>query len=426
MAVVGIDDTDSRSGGMCTTWIGSEIVRRLPGDAEATAFLVRLHPAVEHKTRGNGAVAVEADVPVTNLFEIAAEIVEEHAVVDDPETNPGVVTAGDDDFGGTELRAFARRAVREACTRDGARNIFEQLGGEHRSWGNGRGLIGATAALGAVAAFRDERCEDPVFSDWTFEHIAYRLPDRWGTTRTVSVPESRPNGRAVWDTADPVTGEPVCVPHSPCPVLFGIRGDDPEAIRRVASTIESETIAHERLFVTNQGTDAHIRPGRIGALSDGHAYRVRATVADDPENRQGGHVAVPLRWMGASCTGMAFAPTGRFRENVRALEPGDEVIACGEASDGSIKLEKFALVRRRMTERRVPRCPTCERSMKSAGRNQGYRCRTCERSAPGKQRVALSRDLAIGWYEVPPDARRHLAKPLVRGSWVLPTFPTSG
>jgi tRNA(Ile2)-agmatinylcytidine synthase len=61
--------------------------------------------------------------------------------------------------------------------------------------------------------------------------------------------------------------------------------------------------------------------------------------------------------------------------------------------------------------------------MESAGRGQGYRCRDCGTSAPGKTEVSVDRDLEVGWYEVPPCARRHVAKPLVRGGFDAPTHP---
>jgi tRNA(Ile2)-agmatinylcytidine synthase len=61
--------------------------------------------------------------------------------------------------------------------------------------------------------------------------------------------------------------------------------------------------------------------------------------------------------------------------------------------------------------------------MESAGRGQGYRCRDCGTDAPGKTEVPVDRDLERGWYEVPPCARRHVAKPLVRGGFDAPTHP---
>ncbi len=61
--------------------------------------------------------------------------------------------------------------------------------------------------------------------------------------------------------------------------------------------------------------------------------------------------------------------------------------------------------------------------MASAGAGQGYRCRECGTTAPDKAESPLERDLDIGWYEVPPVARRHLAKPLVRGGFDAPIHP---
>ena len=426
MAVLGVDDTDSRAGGMCTTWIATEIVDRLPTERVERTYLIRLHPAIEHKTRGNGAVAVVADVSARELFEIAAEVVESHAVVEDPQTNPGIVVMSIAGAARNGVRGFGRRAVRTTCTRAEAETLLKRCRARSRSWGNGRGIIGATAAIGAVGAHGTSDPVAPVFDDWTYEYIAYREADQWGTQRDVEVPASVGNTPGVWDTRDPISGDPVCVPRSPCPVLYGIRGDDPDAIRSVSSALTGESVDRGRMFVTNQGTDAHLRPGRIGALEEGHSYRVRGVVGGEPTTGRGGHVSVPLEQNGHVVRGIAFSPTGRFRETVRELQPGDEVIACGEVSDGSIKLEKFGLVRRRLTNRSIPACPTCDRSMKSAGRGQGYRCRDCGTSAPGKRRITRDRDLDIGWYEVPPDARRHLAKPLARGGYTLPVFPTSG
>jgi tRNA(Ile2)-agmatinylcytidine synthase len=52
--------------------------------------------------------------------------------------------------------------------------------------------------------------------------------------------------------------------------------------------------------------------------------------------------------------------------------------------------------------------------MKSAGRGQGYRCKRCGTKADGKVEGPLNREIEEGFYEVPPSARRHLSKPLVR------------
>jgi tRNA(Ile2)-agmatinylcytidine synthase len=61
--------------------------------------------------------------------------------------------------------------------------------------------------------------------------------------------------------------------------------------------------------------------------------------------------------------------------------------------------------------------------MESAGADAGYRCRDCGTDAGGKVERPIERDVEVGWYEVPPVARRHIAKPLVRGGFDAPTYP---
>jgi len=212
----------------------------------------------------------------------------------------------------------------------------------------------------------------------------------------------------VWDTVDRETGAVVCVPNAPGPILHGIRGDDAAACRRVADAIAAEPAERTATFATNQGTDAHLADGAIGDLRDGAGYRVTGVVAGTPERKRGGHVHVRVAGGNAAdaetddpgagsdpatdddpgdgdhpvLRAVAFAPTGRFRDRVCALRPGDRVTLCGEhevragdpGPDGTVKLEKFAVRDLVETEPTTPTCPECRRTMSSAGRGQGYRC----------------------------------------------------
>lgn len=418
MTILGVDDTDSRERGMCTTYVAARIAERL--ERVDRRLLVRLNPAVPYKTRGNAALAIHTDCEPERAFEIAREALASLAETADEATNPGLVVA--DDEPPAAVLDFARRAVRDHLSIDDAVTRCEQAGYRHTGWGNGRGRIGALAAVGAWAAFED----------WTYELISYREPGRWGTSRTVdaeSVATAADAGYpTVWDTIDREEGETVCVPHTPGPILHGIRGDKPASVRAVADRIESEPVDSRALFVTNQGTDAHLREGQLGALRDGRAYRVTGTVLTAPESRRGGHVFVTI---GQDCDDdsqptldcAAFEPTKRFRDHVRALRPGDRITVCGERSQGTLKLEKFAVRDLVRNEQVTPPCPDCDRTMKSAGRGQGYRCRDCGTSAADTVTRPVDRVLEEGWYEVPPCARRHIAKPLVRGGFDGPVHP---
>jgi tRNA(Ile2)-agmatinylcytidine synthase len=418
VTVIAVDDTDSRERGMCTTYVATRLaeqVRETGGTVDRT-LLVRLNPAVEHKTRGNAALAVHCDLPAERALALADDALDRAETVD-PRTNPGaVVVDAAPDAVPDALADVARRAVRELLDLDTVRETLSVAGVETVERGMGRGLIGAAAAAGAHRAF----------DEWTYECISYRERDRWGSDREVDVDsvfaaadDAYPE---VWDTVDREEGVAVCVPRTPCPILHGIRGDDPDAVRRVAERIESESVARRQIFRTNQGTDAHLRDGTIDSAQDGRAYRLDGTVAARPETKEGGHVFFPLEGTGRlQCA--AFEPTKRFRDRVRALREGDRITACGEVSDGTLKLEKFAVRGRVQTELVTPDCPDCGRSMKSAGANAGYRCRDCGTDADGKVEQPLDRDIEEGWYEVPPVARRHIAKPLVRGGFDAPTHP---
>ena len=422
MTVIAVDDTDSRERGMCTTYVAARLadrVRERGGTVERT-LLVRLNPAVEHKTRGNAALAVHCQFPAERALAVLDDELD-RAETADPRTNPGgVVVPATPETVPSALADVARRAVREYLDLAEVRAVLDSAGVETVERGMGRGLVGATAAAGSWRAWAEDG------AGTTAECITYRTRKRWGTEREVDSDSVRtaagdgyPN---VWDTIDRGEGVVVCVPRTPCPILHGIRGDDPEAVRRVADRIESEPVAFRHTFVTNQGTDAHLRDGTVADVQGGRAYRLDGTIASAPETKEGGHVFFTLEGSGEiRCA--AFEPTKRFRDHVRALCIGDRLTVCGEVSDGTVKLEKFALRDAVRTERVTPDCPDCDRSMKSAGSNAGYRCRDCGTSADGKVERELERGIEEGWYEVPPVARRHIAKPLIRGGFDAPTHP---
>ncbi|WP_248908736.1 tRNA(Ile)(2)-agmatinylcytidine synthase [Halocatena marina] len=443
MTVIGLDDTDSRDRGMCTTYVAHLIVERLrehDADAESSVgrpLLVRLNPAIKHKTRGNAALALHTTLDLDVALPIARDVVDRLAETEDPNTNPGVVAAPDpaewNQLGAYDaVLAFSRAALRDRLTIADVERVLDVTGYRSESWGNGRGRIGALAAIGAWIGWNSKvDSVDEIFGDWTYECISYREPEQWGSRRTVdsdSIFRAATDGYpAVWDTVDRGEREAVCVPHTPCPILHGIRGDDPSECERIAKLIESEPVAAREIFVTNQGTDVHLRDGTIGSVADGRAYQVTGTITAPPETKRGGHVFLTIESenQGGDTTLQcaAFEPTKRFREHVRALRSGDRITACGEVSSGTLKLEKFAVRALTTTRRVTPTCPDCERRMKSAGRNQGYRCRDCGTSAEDKVDRPIERTLELGWYEVPPCARRHIAKPLIRGGFDAQTHP---
>jgi len=402
--LIGIDDTDSPAG-MCTTYLGAVLARRLIREHMRVreARLVRLNPNVTFKTRGNAAIAFDVDGDPDRAFALACGIVEELADFACENTNPGVVV--------TERKpdpAFYHNAVTGFCTVEEATRILNTAGARYRGWKNRRGLIGATAAVASELA------------DRTSEILVYREPERFGTPREVDRASLFAAETATfphtWDTVDTVNGVVVCVPHTPDPVLFGIRGESPQWVMAARQMIVSEKPALEQIWVTNQGTDAHLIDAAIGGLAEGLSYRVRGIVADPPKTGTGGHVSFTIRDNDGTVRCMAYEPTKNFRHIVRQLVPGDEIVACGSCKKGSINLEKMQVVSlANITTTRPPICTACSKRMTSDGKGKGYKCRKCDARADGPEVKEISRTLKTGWFEVPPTARRHLAKPLCRG-----------
>ncbi|MGB9175847.1 MAG: tRNA(Ile)(2)-agmatinylcytidine synthase [Methanoregula sp.] len=402
--LIGIDDTDSPAG-MCTTYLGALLARRLIREhlRVCEARLVRLNPNVTFKTRGNAAIMLDVEGDPDRAFTIACALVEELADLSCANTNPGVVV--------TERKpdpAFYRKTVTNFCNLEEAESILDTIGARYRGWKNRRGLIGATAAVASE------------LPDETSEILVYREPVRFGTPRSVDR-QSLFDAEAAtfphtWDTVDTVNHVVVCVPHTPDPVLFGIRGESPQWVMAARQMIDSERPGLEQIWVTNQGTDAHLLSGTIGELREGLSYRIGGTVAATPKTGTGGHVSFTIRDGGDAVRCMAYEPTKNFRQVVRQLLPGDRIIAAGSYKKESINLEKMRVVSLAKEELvRPPLCTPCNKRMTSNGKDKGYKCKKCGARSDEPDVQVIPRTLKTGWYEVPPTARRHLAKPLCRG-----------
>ena len=387
--------------------------------------------------------------------------IEELAFVEDENTHPGAVFAYDaaleeirnDRKKSEKLLRFYERAVKGVLELEDALCVISELNLEYFKMKSGRGLIGALAAvsfafaqkyeLQADARFRHSSCCSVFASernDLTYELLTYREKERWGTPREIEEESVWNADKATypltWDTVDVKNRKIVFAPHSPCPVLFGIRGDSIPAILKAARMIRSEPIALEMLFVTNQGTDAHLLEfcSEAKELKDYHSYIIDGVVVREPRNIAGGHVVFSIAVQGDAqkqeeerkkeksqerCESklidcIAYEPTKQFRDVVRKLKVGDEVTVFGSFKRNTVNLEKIlvrSVVRR---AERNPRCPVCGKRMESAGKGQGFRCKRCKTHKAERELEHLKRDLEEGFYEVPPVARRHISKPLVR------------
>jgi tRNA(Ile2)-agmatinylcytidine synthase len=428
---IGVDDTDSPRGG-CTTFVLTELIAlaRHDGlDLLGEPRLVRLNPNIPWKTRGNAALSARLGHgrgPRRRLGEIggtpvwsyaggsspnpkersaylgrAWELVRAAAEGGGPGTDPALVAA--------DRRLPARvywEAVRSVVPVPKVRQLLESSGAWFRTNGSDQGLVGAAASIAWPGAHP------------TWELIAYRERARWGTAREVDAGSVRAAQREyprLFLCHDARTRRLLVAPHTPCPILFGLRATDPRSPRRALSAVRSERVERYVVFRTNQGSGDHIvsrPPSRWPPLTAGS---VRGEVSELPSTLRGGHVRFEVTTAaGDRSRCVAFEPTKTLPRVARELGIGDRVRVWGSRGrDESIHLEGIEVLHwtPRFTGGSPPPCPTCHRRTESYGHQRGYRCRSCRTRLPpeaARPRVRTPR-LPTGVYHPTPSARRHLA-----------------
>jgi len=410
--IVGLDDTDSKDG-MCTTYLMAVLIGKLSayGSLKDYPLLVRLNPNIKYKTRGNAALAIDLELngnDAEKVRELVIGTVKKMAVLFEENTNPGIVfIENTTESMKNELSEFSLRAVRDVLEIRDAKELLRRHDISHKGFKNERGLIGALAAAGFALCG---------LSDFTFELIAYREQQRCGSLREIDEVSVYAADSAThpdtWDTVDIENERIVFAPHSPDPILFGIRGKSEEAVKRAFSMIKSEPVERHVVYRTNQNTDMHLTWARIHEVKDDRSYILEGRVSKTPKTIAGGHVIFELSENGAYIECAAFEPTKGFRGIIRELRAGDEVTVFGSVRNRTMNLEKIKINRLNMQNLRNPVC--CGKRMKSMGKEQGYRCEKCGEMKKEQVIETLHRNISTGFYEVPPCARRHLSKPLVR------------
>jgi len=432
--LLAFDDTDSPDG-MCTTYLAALVVRELSDyDLIGLPRLVRLNPNVPWKTRGNAAICIgfgkgkgrsrvcgaiaghevryfESGTAVDpdELVDRAAGVLERVAKFDCEQTNPGIVATIN-----RPPPSLYLRAVREIVPLDEIETMLVGLGATWRKYKEGRGVIGASAAISWQPR------------DRTWEVIAYRHPDRFGTERSIdpdSVIRMDKATKFTFNNYDYENGHVAIAPGSPCPILYGIRGDSPEELLSARQMIGGEEPDMWLLFLTNQATEDHIVSRRIRSLNPRDSAKVRARVVAPPVVIPGKHVIVRIS-DGDQIDAAFYEPSRSLRAVARELMPGDEISLYGSVRESprSLNVEKMQVIKLAEAKRKShnPMCMACSKRMGSLGTGGGFRCKKCGAKAPleAAESVAVSRTIRPGWYEPPVASRRHLHKPLRRMSRV--------
>ena len=369
--LVGIDDTDS-SRGYCTTYLAYRIACDLRPDVVVLPYprLVRLNPNIPFKTRGNAAVCLLLDArDAERAFELISAKVRELSDVRGG-ANSGVVFL-DDVSVASKFEPLYLEALIGLVSPHRVRRLVGELGARSLELGNGMGIVGAASSFGFSTRF-----------DHTFELIAYRRKEFWGTKRQIdssSVIDMDVNTFPhTFNNYDYQKRKVLIAPHGPDPVFAGVRGDSPRAAIEAFGMLRfGEHLQGHMVYVTNQHTDAHLqRELEWKVYSSGW---LDGTV-EEVKVGAGGHVYIVLGTGGRNRPAAAYEPTGDLRRTAKLLLPGNRIRAFGgvrrptSLHPAVLNLEKFELVPPVRTKHVVPR----------------------------------------GTYISSPRANRHLTKPLIR------------
>jgi tRNA(Ile2) C34 agmatinyltransferase TiaS len=172
--------------------------------------------------------------------------------------------------------------------------------------------------------------------------------------------------------------------------------------------------------MTNQGTDAHLVAYQKGPLTEGVSYLMKGKVNEIPRTSTGGHVFFPLDTGEQTIPCMAFEPTKKFRDIIRSLRPGDEILAAGSYLKNTLNLEKiYVFSADPFVTIRPPLCPVCQKRMTSAGAKKGYKCRRCGNRERESEQITEARTIS-------PDGMKSPREPGVISPDHLPGAGRSG
>ncbi len=416
---IGLDDTDSTKGG-CTTYLASVLIEKLGKfNVQFVDYpaLIRLNPNVPWKTRGNGALCLRFTYPLefeTQIKIAATELWEKYSSIKERGTDPGIVFYKSNKIP-NELRAYSKKTETTIVTLKEAMELIKKLGAEAAGFNTCRGIIGALAAIG-------EKLE----GDYTYELIAYRKPENLGTKRQVdeaSIFEmDKLTSPYTFNNVDSEKNRVIITPRGPDPILFGIRGESAEIVKKAFEIVKPlEPIERWVIFRSNQGTDAHLKP--IKALIDLEPYSsiiAKGIVSQNPRVVPLRHIIFSIKDNTSEVDCAAYEPTGDLRKIARELVVGDHVEVYGAVHKATatkpltINLEKINIIK--LIPQVIfenPLCPNCGKHLKSMGKNQGFRCDKCgfKKVDIKKSALNLVRPIKECLYFTSTRSQRHLTKP---------------
>lgn len=384
---IGLDDTDEREYG-CTTHDFDSLLNYLTasGFQIKDPRLVRLWPFAPRRTRGNAALS--ACIVSQNMDDLQSSI--------DDWFNERFsdYESGSEDHSAQPVLLLTEQKLPESIYWDTVQRfvdlsyrIAELSEFVHRIWSTPSGMSGLIGASAAIA-WQGQ-------NDFTWECTAWRQDSGPRIVPESLVLEMSNLFPCTILNRDPNAGRSLIAPRTPCPVLYGIRGESRNGV------LDAHAFLQERGAEKSAGHRAH----RTNQATDDHLVSIECGVVNNTRIMQGGHVEINV---GDSL--LSFSQGGDVNKLAQRLIPGDRIEWYGlHDFDGGIHLERLRLIEGERNKQR-PNC-RCGSRYKSQGTNQPLRCPSC---GSEHQNMWLTEIVSTDWKEPPPSYRRHLAKPLSR------------
>jgi tRNA(Ile2)-agmatinylcytidine synthase len=372
------------------------------------------------ETRGNGALCLRFRYRPEQeeaIKQLALDLWEQQAHVNHKGTDPGIVFYSGEKVP-AELTEFSRNAETEIVQLKEAVELIQKVSAEAFGYNTCRGIIGSLAAIG-----------ETLNGDYTYELIAYRTQANLGTKRRVDVESifnmDKTLQPQVYNNVDTEKHRVIITPRGPDPILFGIRGESPQAVQQAFSLVKPlEPVERWMIFRSNQGTDVHLTHAEsVAKLEPYRSVILQGVVSQNPRIVPVRHVIFSIKDDSGEVDCAAYEPTGDLRKIARELLVGDRVEVVGAVHKATknrpltINLEKIHVLSlaEKLLEQN-PLCPSCGKRLKSMGKNQGLRCEKCGAKYVNlkKEAFAQPRALKPGLYVTSTRSQRHLTKPLRR------------
>lgn len=416
--IIGLDGYDSNFSG-CTThftlfflhYLKKSLKQfRLIGDP----LLVRLNPNIPFKTRGNASVSVMLEGNLS--YEDVLRAADEASMIYSFEKK-GTIAVAMLDYVSDEkkrrvLSDFYRKSVTDFVPHKLAEEIAEEVGVAVEGY---KSLVGALASIGY--AFSGD--------DSTFELLAYRDPRNMGE-RSVDreyVARELLAYESLFNNVGKKKNRLVAIPRGPDPVLIGIRGIDKRDLLKAFVKISPhmEKSSSWCVFRSNQHTDPHAIPRKIGELRVYRMGVIEGVVVGKPVIKKGGHAFLRIKDASGDIEVAFYKETNPMNVVASKLISGDVLRVLGGAVDGKgdeamiFEAEKLWVLRAPDLEVKLnPKCPKCGARMESAGKEKGFKCPKCGYRFRGKlekETIFLKRELPSGPISPLEGRLRHIVKP---------------